>query len=219
MASSCEKSKQKPSHWHYLCVFCKSILKIQSVVPCEIQEIWLALTPSRSNMPQSNAKLLHFYSFTRERNPGWSVTTNNSGGCTQAPMKRTRRGCRNFRKASTSFFMASRKPSQIGRMFRWTMWVEVKAIFLDERNNQDNVFRMKSLLKTSSKIRSYFWCEKTCPFVEDVLFRFSFQFFKANFCKFASRCATPLMRFTATYHQIHLGNGVAVDDMTSKYIG
>ena len=53
----------------------------------------------------------------RRGNPP-SVTTNNSGGCTQAPMKRTRRGCRNFRKASTSFFMASQKPTQIRSMFR-----------------------------------------------------------------------------------------------------
>mmetsp|Transcript_1986 Transcript_1986/g.4934 ORF Transcript_1986/g.4934 Transcript_1986/m.4934 type:complete len:233 (-) Transcript_1986:8-706(-) len=37
-----------------------------------------------------------------------SVTTSSVGGCRQAPMKRTRRGCRNRRRALISFFISSK---------------------------------------------------------------------------------------------------------------
>mmetsp|Transcript_5391 Transcript_5391/g.12700 ORF Transcript_5391/g.12700 Transcript_5391/m.12700 type:complete len:222 (+) Transcript_5391:371-1036(+) len=51
----------------------------------------------------------------------YSVTTSSSGGCTQAPMNRTSRGCRSRRRASTSFFMASKCASPEMR-FTATSW-------------------------------------------------------------------------------------------------
>lgn len=147
----------------------------------------------------------------RRGNPP-SVTTNNSGGCTQAPMKRTRRGCRNFRKASTSFFMASQKPSQIRSMFR------LNRLSIEKRwkKNQDDIFKMKSLLETSSSNICFFLNVKNMSVCWRCFFSLFFVeiFEKRSFCKFASRWATPLMRFTATYEDTHLGNGVAVDEMT-----